>query len=114
MLVLAASCTTFKASGLAYGKIQGTTTCGEFDKTITVWKLCGKAGGATLFNITQDGVDEKISAAIDKEIRAFGGDAAINVTIEQKASVVNMVVNSATGSILAPVQILIKGTVVKY
>lgn len=114
MLVLVASCTTFKASGLAYGKMNDVTVVGDFERTISVTKFLGTSGGATMFNIGQDGTDDKISAAITKEINNLGGDAAVNVSIEQKATVLNMLVNSFTSSILAPVKITIKGTVVKY
>lgn len=114
MLVLVASCTTFKAGGLAYGKMNDVTVVGDFEKTITVTKYLGVSGGATAFNIGQDATEDKISAAITREINNLGGDAAVNVSIEQKVTFLNAVINSFTGEILAPVQIKIKGTVVKY
>lgn len=115
MVFAAASCTTFKLSGA-----QVTTTIpsyqavGEFDIKVTVFEFLGTPGGANILNISSDAMDTKIYDAVQREIQKYTGDAAVNVTIEYKASVFDMLVAGFTGSLVAPCHAHISGTVVKY
>lgn len=106
-------CTTFKVSGLSYGK-QNVEIIGTFETKVTVMKYLGSSGGATFFDLGQDNTDKAVRDAIRDEIDKLGGDGAINVSIEQKATFVNMLLNGITGDILAPVTLIISGTVVSY
>lgn len=106
-------CTTFKVSGLSYGK-QDVEVLGTFETKVKVMKFMGTSGGATFFDLGQDNTDRAVRDAIRDEVEKLGGDGAINVSIEQKATFVNMLVNGITGEILAPVTLIISGTVVNY
>ncbi|MGP1587982.1 MAG: hypothetical protein ACTTHG_06515 [Treponemataceae bacterium] len=112
VLIAVVGCTTFTAGGFSYGSV-GQQNLGTFEKRVTVWKFLGTPGGATLFNISQDATDSKISGVIADEIARLGGTGAINVSIEQKASFGDMLIGSITGTILAPCHVTVKGTVVK-
>ena len=110
-----ASCTTFKISGAQVTKVMPNyVSVGEFDITVKVFELLGSAGGANLFNVTSDAMDAKIYDAIQREIQKYTGDAAVNITIEYKAEFVDIIINSLTGSILAPATAHVTGVIVKY
>ena len=112
---IAASCTTFKASGLTYSlKTQKTTVMGEFRTEVWVDEFLGAPAGANLFNITADATEGQVKEAIQKEIRDKNGDAAINVTIEHQASFVDILLGAVTFDIYAPGTVIVSGTVVKY
>ena len=112
-LVLA-SCMTFKASGLsvmpADSKYQ---VLGSFTTTVWVNEFLGSPGGAKLLNITADATDPLVAAAIDREIKAKGGTAAVEVTIVHRASFFNLLLAAVTAGIYAPSVVEISGTVVK-
>jgi hypothetical protein len=114
LVLLATSCTTFKASGLAYAP-AGTkyTVLGDFHTTIWVNEFLGSSGGAKLLNLSADATEGPIQAAIAKEVEAKGGTGAINVTIVHQASFVNLLLNGFTGAIYAPSTVIISGTVIK-
>ena len=116
LLVLSvASCTTFKLSGIQVTReIQSYQTVGEFKITVPVLELLGSSGGANIANVTATAMDEKIYDAIQREIQKFTGDAAVNVTVEYKVTLVNAVLNSLTGTILAPAVAEVSGVIVKY
>ena len=115
LVVLAVtSCTTFKASGLSYTTAPAQqTTLGTFRTEVWVNGFLGSSGGAKLFNISSDFTDQAVKDAIQKEIAAKGGTAAVDVTIENQASFVDMVLNAITDSIYAPSDLIITGTVIK-
>lgn len=113
--VLLAGCTTFKFSGAQVTpQLPSYTSVGTFDINVWVNKFIGNSGGATLFNITADAMDAPIFDAIQREIKKFAGDAAVNVTIEYQASFVNILLNIVTLNIYAPAEAHITGTIVKY
>jgi len=116
LLVLSvASCTTFKLSGIQVTReIQSYQTVGEFKIQIPITELLGASGGANILNITATAMDDKIYDAIQREIQKFTGDAAVNVTVEYKVTLINAVLNSVTGSILAPAVAEVSGVIVKY
>ena len=114
-VVLIASCTTFKLSGVQITKeMPSYQKVGEFEVQVPVMEFLGSAGGANLFNVTADKMDTLIYDAIQREIQKYTGDAAVNVTVEYKATGINILLNSLTGSILAPATAVISGIVVKY
>ncbi len=111
LLIAFVSCTTFKVSGLSYG--GSGEIVGTFEKKVMVSKFLGDSAGETLFNLSQDSVDGKINSVISSECFRLGGNRAINVSIEQKATFGELIVNALTGTIWAPTTLIIKGTVVK-
>jgi hypothetical protein len=115
LIASVASCTTFKLSGIQVTReIQSYDTVGEFEITVPVTELLGSAGGANFANITATAMDEKIYDAIQREIQKYTGDAAVNVTVEYKVTLINAVLNSLTASILAPATAVVTGVIVKY
>ncbi len=115
LLVALVSCTTFKFSGAQVTtQLPAYTSVGTFDITVWVNEFLGSSGGANLFNITADAMDTPIYDAIQREIHKYSGDAAVNVTIEYNASVVDILLNAVTSGIYAPAEAHITGTVVKY
>ena len=109
-------CTTFKFSGAQVtAEFPAYTSVGTFEVTIWVNKFLGLApGGATLFNVTADAMDAPIYDAIQREIHKYSGDAAVNVTIEYRASFVDILLTGLTAGIYAPTEARITGTIVKY
>lgn len=115
VVLVFASCTTFKVSGVQVTReIPSYQVVGEFEITVKVFELLGLSGGANLFNVTADKMDTAIYDAIQREIQKYTGDAAVNITIEYRASAGNIIVNGLTGTIAAPAQAIVTGTVVKY
>lgn len=112
--ILLASCTSFQVSGMGISTVEDTReVVGDFNITVPVFKLLGGAGGTTMFNLMSDATDSAIQDAIKAEIQKQGGTAAIDVKIEYGASLINILLNSATGGILAPATATITGKVVK-
>jgi hypothetical protein len=112
---LGMSCTTFQISGIQVTReLQSYDVVGEFDIEVKVWEFLGASGGANVFNITSDAMDTQIYDAIQREIQKYTGDAAVNVVIEYKAGVVDLLLNGFTSSILAPATAHITGVIVKY
>ena len=77
-------------------------------------RLLGASGGANIANFSATAMDDKIYDAIQREINKYTGDAAVNVTVEYKITLVHAVINSVTGSILAPAVAEVSGVIVKY
>ena len=114
-IALLASCTTFKASGLSFStKAPKATVLGDFRVEVWVNEFLGTSAGANLFNITADATEGPVKDAIQNAIKEKNGDAAVNVTIEHQASVVDILLNVITSSIYAPGNVIISGTIVKY
>jgi hypothetical protein len=115
VIVLLAGCTTFKLSGVQVTKqLPSYTSVGTFDVTIWVNEFLGASGGANIFNLTADAMDQAIYDAIQREIQKYSGDAAVNVNIEYRASFIDVLLNGVTGALWAPAEANITGTVVKY
>ncbi len=114
-ILLVASCTTFKLSGIQITReIPSYTTVGEFDITVSVMEFLGSSGGTNMFNASATAMDEKIYDAIQREIQKYTADAAVAVTVEYQASMMNSMLNSMTMFILAPATARITGVIVKY
>ena len=115
LVMAAASCTTFKLSGIQITKaIPSYQTVGEFEISVSVMEFLGSAGGVNIANMTADAMDTKIYDAIQREISKFTGDAAVNVTVEYEVTLINAIVNGLTGAILAPATAQVSGVIVKY
>jgi len=112
--VAATSCRTFQVSGMETSLVAAPgDVLGNFNTTVWVNKFLGTSGGANILNITSTAGDAAVANAIRQEIANMGGTRAINVTIEQRASFINLLLNSITGSIWAPSTVRITGTVVR-
>ncbi len=112
--VALASCTTFKATGLAVSPAeQKYAVLGNFSIQIPVTEFLGSSGGSKLLNVTANATDPAIAAAIQQEIKAKGGTGAVNVTIVHKASFFNLLLNGLTLGIYAPGTVEVSGIVVK-
>ncbi len=113
--ILLVSCTTFKFSGAQVtAQLPSYTEVGKFDFTVWVNKFLGASGGATFLNVTADAMDTPIYDAIQRELRKYSADAAVNVTIEYQASFVNLLLNGLTLGIYAPAEAHVTGVLVKY
>jgi hypothetical protein len=108
---LMGACTSFQASGL---EMHTTPTSGDilgnFDVTLTVHRFLGVFAGPTLANLFQE---DKVNDAIRKEITSRGGTAAVNVTVENQATPVQVILSYITGMIYAPATLHITGTVIR-
>lgn len=114
-ILLVASCTTFKVSGVQVtGANPAYTKLGDFKTNVWVHEFLGASGGANLINITSDSMDTPIFEAIKREIMKLSGDAAINVTITYQAGLIEIILNGLTGGIYAPATAEITGTIIKY
>ena len=115
VLALVVGCTTFQLSGIQVVEdMPGMQPLGDFETTVDVWEFVGSPGGANLFNVTADVMDNEIRDAIRREIENRSGDAAINVQVKYEASFINILVSAVTFNILAPATATITGTVVSY
>jgi len=115
LLFVMMSCTTAQFSGLQMTKeMPSYQSVGEFETTVAVTEWLGASGGANLGNITADAMDTVVFDAIQREIAKYSGDAAVNITMVQEASFVDLLLNGVTGSIYAPVHVKLTGTIVKY
>lgn len=113
-VLLLASCMTFKATNLAVTPPDAKyTVLGSFTTSVTVNEFLGTPGGMKLLNVTADATDPAVTAAIDKEIKAKGGTAAVGITIVNRASFIDILFAGITFGIYAPSVLEISGTVVK-
>ncbi|HAK44778.1 MAG TPA: hypothetical protein DCO79_02500 [Spirochaeta sp.] len=113
--VVMMSCTTASFSGLQMTKdLASFDVVKDFETEITVWEFLGVSGGANLGNISADNMDGPVFDAVQTEIQKLGGDAAVNITIVQKASIGNMLINGLSATLLAPCKVSISGTIVKF
>jgi hypothetical protein len=108
------SCTSFQVSGVEVAQQPSSgNVCGNFDINVSTNKFLGITSGPNLFNLTSDATDPKIIDAIKAEVTKLGGNKAINVKIEYKATFVQMFLNMITFSIYAPATAHVTGTVIK-
>lgn len=115
VVLLVASCTTFKMSGVQQNEnMPSYQTVGEFETTVMVNEFLGSPGGTNLFNVTADNMDNEIYDAIRREIQKYSGDAAVNVTVEYQATFVDILLTGITSGIYAPAHAKISGAIVKY
>ncbi len=115
VILLVASCTTFKMSGVQQNEnTPSYQTVGEFETTVMVNEFIGSPGGTNLLNITADNMDNEIYDAIRREIQKYSGDAAVNVTVKYQATFIDFLLSGITGGIYAPAHAKINGTIVKY
>lgn len=112
-LILVASCTTASFQGMQMTKdVPSFNVVGEFEKTISQHAIIGGWSGGSLVKMSDN--DERIFSIITDEITKKGGDAAIDVTIEYGAGVVDLLLNAVTFSVYNPGKIKISGTIIKY
>ena len=109
------SCTTFKASGLTVLKpSENVKVLGHFERKVTVHEFLGNSGGANLFNVTADAMEERVTELVWQEIGKLNGNGAINVEIEYSATFVDALLNGITSGIYAPAHLYIAGDVVQF
>jgi hypothetical protein len=115
VVIAVSACTTFKVSGAQVTtEIPSYTSVGEFEIVVNVNEFLGNSGGSNLFNVSADKMDPAIYDAIQREIRKYTADAAVNVTIEYKAKFTDILLNGLTLGIWAPAHAYVSGTVIKY
>jgi len=108
------SCTSFQVSGVEVAQQPSSgNVLGNFDINVTTHKFLGGAAGTNLFNVTSDATDPRVIDAIKAEVARLGGTKAINVKIEYKATIINILLNVITGTIYAPSTAHVTGTVIK-
>ncbi len=115
LAVVLSSCTTFKLSGVQVTReIPSYESVGTFEIAVKVNEFLGSPGGANLGNYSADAMDTKIYDAIQREIQKYTGDAAVNVVVEYKAELMDMIFAGVTGSLWSPATAHISGVIVKY
>ncbi|MBI9108792.1 MAG: hypothetical protein JEZ04_18770 [Spirochaetales bacterium] len=115
VLFVITSCTTASFSGLSVTKeLESFKVVGQFERSVWVNEFFGISGGVNILNITSDAMDDVVFDAIQREILKFSGDAAINVSIRQEVGILESILNTITGTIYAPCNVVISGTIVKY
>ena len=115
LAVVLSSCTTFKLSGVQVTKeIPSYQSVGNFEVAVRVNEFLGAPGGANLGNYSADAMDTVIYDAIQREIQKYTGDAAVNVVIEYKAELMDMIFAGVTGNLWSPATAHISGVIVKY
>jgi len=116
LVLLFTSCTTFKAADLAVLKTDTTSMrmLGHFERNVMVPEFLGVPGGMNVLNISADAMDEVIQSVVWSEIEAKGGNGAINVDIEYKAEIIDVLVAYFTLDIFAPAHLIISGDVILY
>lgn len=114
-LLTIVSCTTFKMEGMAYQTNTPTfDVLGSFDITVRVKEWLGNPGGINIFNISAENMSDPLRNAIQKEIEALSGDAAINVRVAYMATFADFMARAVTLGIYTPATAVITGTVVSY
>ena len=114
MTALVMSCRTFQTTGVEVS-LTGTPAdvLGNFRTSVWVNKFLGVSGGTNFLNLSSTAGDGAVVNLVKQEIAKKGGDRAINIKIEYKASLLNMILNGFTGGIWAPAKVVITGTIVK-
>ncbi len=113
VVLFAASCTTVSFQGMQMTKdVPSFNVVGEFEKVVAHNGVIGNAAGYKLIQLNDN--DERIFSIITDEIQKKGGDAAIDVTIEYRADILDILITGITFSLYSPSDIIIKGTIIKY
>ncbi len=113
VVLFMASCTTVSFQGMQMTKdVPSFNVVGEFEKVVAHNGIIGNAAGYKLIQMNDN--DERIFSIITDEIQKKGGDAAIDVTIEYRADILDILITGVTFSLFSPSDIVIKGTIIKY
>ena len=113
LLLVLASCTTVSFEGLQMQTdLEGYSVVREFEIELKDTKLLGAGTGYGLMSLNQP--DERIFEEIRREIDKASGDAAVDVTIQYKTTLGDMIWNSLTGTLYSPRTIVVTGSIVKY
>ena len=116
MTVVGTSCTTFSAVGLQSGIKPGVSDyeiLGSFEEKEWVNKFMGSSTGVNLFNITSRATNGAVERAITQNVTKMGGTGAINIEITYWSNPLHWFLNTASFGIYAPVQVTVKGTVIR-
>ncbi|MDR2509787.1 MAG: hypothetical protein LBC77_03985 [Spirochaetaceae bacterium] len=112
-----AGCTTFQASGLQMGVAingQKYQKVGDFSEKEWTNKFLGwGSNGGTLFNISSNATEPEVRDAIEKNIKKYGGDGAIDVKIRYGTNPLQWILTFFTGGIWVPGTVTVTGTIVK-
>jgi len=114
VLVTAASCTTFRVSGVEFSPQPVVeNVVGDFDLVVRVHQFFGVSNGMHLANITADAMDPAVVQAVQDEIDRQGGSRAINVRITYRASFFDLLLNHLTVRVWAPASVYVTGTIIQ-
>jgi hypothetical protein len=70
--------------------------------------ICG-----TLFNLSSEAADPKVREAVEKKIRKYDGDAAVDVKIKYDSNPIQWIFQWVTVGIWASGTVIVTGTVMK-
>jgi hypothetical protein len=77
-------------------------------------KFLGWGGnGGTLFNLSSDATDPQVREAIEKNIKKYKGDAAIDVRIKYGSNPIQWLLQWITVGLWVPGTVTVTGTIVK-
>jgi hypothetical protein len=116
MTVIGTSCTTFSAVGLQSGIKPGVSDyeiLGRFEEKKWVNKFLGSSTGVNLFNITSRATNGAVERAITQNVTKMGGTGAIDIEIAYWSNPLHWILNTISFGIYAPVQVTVKGTVIR-
>ncbi|MDR1215649.1 MAG: hypothetical protein LBK25_03100 [Treponema sp.] len=112
-----AGCTSFQASGLQMGLVingQKYEKVGDFSEKEWTNKFLGWGfNGGTLFNLSSNATEPEVRDAVEKNIRKFGGDGAIDVRIKYGSNPLQWILTGLTMGIWMPGTVTVNGTIVK-
>jgi hypothetical protein len=115
--IVLAGCTTFQASGLQMGLVingQKYEKLGDFSEKEWTNKFLGwGGGGGTLFNLSSGATDPQVREAVEKNIKKYGGDAAIDIKIKYGSNPIQWILQRITTGIWVPGTVTVTGTIVK-
>jgi len=112
-----AGCTSFVASGLQMGLVingQKYEKVADFSEKQWTNKFLGwGANGGTLFNLSSDATELQVRKAVEKNIKKYNGDAAIDVKIKYGTNPLHWIFTYITVGIWMPGTVTVTGTIVK-
>jgi hypothetical protein len=110
-------CTTFQASGLQMGLVingQKYEKVRDFSEKEWTNKFLGwGSNGGTLFNLSSDATDPQVREAVEKNVKKYGGDGAVDVKIKYGSNPIQWILTAITAGIWMPGTVTVTGTVVK-
>jgi len=96
-------CTTFVASGMQMGLVingQKYEKVRDFSEKEWTNKFLGwGVNGGTLFNLSSEATDPQVRKAVEKNIKKYGGDAAIDIKIKYGSNPIQWILTAITGGI---------------
>lgn len=110
---LLTACTSFIVTDLAVIDAPNAKIIGHFREEISVNKFLGSSGGYNLGNFSATNGSDYVYDAVMAQVLNNGGSGAINVTVEYRASFMNILLNSITSNIWAPSTIIVEGDVIR-